>query len=105
MAEEGTIVLNDNKNQSINKEENNIEIRPQEDINNYNQEVLDSKENLKTSSQKNEQLGYNKKNIYELSLETIEKLGISLCQICQSNNYSIFIPDTIYNVSYQNGEP
>ena len=106
MAEEGTtIVLNDNKNQTINKEENNNEIRLNADINDYNQESLDVKENLKENLPKNEQLGFNEKKIYELSLETIEKLGLSPCQICQSNNYSIFIPETLYNVSNQNGKP
>jgi len=105
MTEEGIIVLKDNKNQSTNKEENKNELRPKVDINDYNQEVLDSKENLEKNPPKNEQLGFNKKNIYELSFETIEKLGISPCQICQSNNYSIFIPETVYNVSNQNGKP
>jgi len=105
MTEEGIIVLKDNKNQSTNKEENKNELRPKVDISDYNQEVLDSKENLDKNPPKNEQLGFNKKNIYEVSLETIEKLGISPCQICQSNNYSIFIPETVYNVSNQNGKP
>jgi len=107
MAEESIIVLEDSKNQitSTNKEEKKDELRSNLDINNSNQEILDSKENLEKNPPKNEQLRFNKKNIYELSLETIGKLGISPCQICQSNNYSIFIPETVYNVSNQNKKP
>ena len=107
MTEEGqgVIVLKDNKKETINKEENKNEIKSKVDINNYDQEVLDSKENLETNPQKNEQLGFNKKNVYELSSETIEKLKISPCQICQSNNYSIFIPENVFNVSNKNENP
>ena len=107
MAEESIIVLEDSKNQttSTNKEEKKDELRPSLDINNSNREILDFKENLETNPPKNEQLRFNKKNIYELSLGTIEKLGISPCQICQSNNYSIFIPESIYNKSNQNKKP
>ena len=105
MTEEGQgiIVLKDNKNKNTNKEENKNELnrKVDVDINNYNQNVLDSKENLEVNPPKNEQLEFNKKNIYELSLETIGKLGISPCKICQSNNYSIFIPDTAYYISNQ----
>ena len=106
MTEEGnTMTLNDNRNQTKIKEENNDEIRPNANINDYSQEPLDVKEKLKENLPKNEKLGFNEKNIYELSLETIEKLGISACQICQSNNYSIFIPEIFYNVINQNGKP
>ena len=38
-------------------------------------------------------------------METIEKLKISPCQICQSNNYSIFIPENVFNVSNKNESP
>ena len=107
MTEEGqgVIVLKDNKKETINKEENKNEIKSKVDINNYDQEVLDSKGNLKTSSPKNEQLEFNKNDIYELSSEAIEKLGISPCQICQSNNYSIFIPENVYQVPNQEEKP
>ena len=105
MTEEGqgVITLKDNKNKTTNNEENKNEKNQKED--NYNQEVLDSKGNLETNPPKNEQLELNKKDIYELSSEAIEKLGISPCQICQSNNYSIFIPETAYNASNQNEKP
>ena len=95
MTEEGQgiIVLKDNKNKNTNKEENKNELNRKVDV--------DSKENLEVNPPKNEQLEFNKKNIYELSLETIGKLGISPCKICQSNNYSIYIPDTAYYTSNQ----
>ena len=94
MTEEGqgVIVLKDNKKETTN-------------INNYNQEVLDSKGNLKTNSSKNEQLEFNKNDVYELSSEAIAKLGISPCQICKSKNYSIFIPETVYHVPNQEEKP
>ena len=107
MTEEGqgVIVLKDNKKETTNKEENKNEIKSKVDINNYNQEVLDSKGNLKTSSPKNGQLEFNKNDLYELSSETIEKLVISPCQICQSKNYSIFIPETVYHAPNQEEKP
>jgi len=107
MTEEGqgVIILKDNKKETTNKEENKNEYKSKVDANNYNQEVLDSKGNLKTSTSKNEQSGFNKKDIYVLSSEIIEKLGISPCQICQSKNYSIFIPETVYHVSNQDENP
>ncbi len=107
MTEEGqgVIVLKDNKNKTTNNEENKNEKNQKVDNNNYNQEVLDSKENLETNPPKIVQLEFNKNDIYELSSEVIEKLGISPCQICQSNNYSIFIPETAYNASNQNEKP
>ena len=107
MTEEGqgVIVLKDNKKEKTNKEENKNGFKPKVDISNYNQEVLDSKGNLKTSTSKNEQLEFNEKDIYKLSSEAIEKLGISPCQICQSNNYSIFIPETVYNIPNQEEKP
>lgn len=65
MTEEGqgVIVLNDNKQETTNKEENKNEFKSKVDIDYYNQEVLDSKGNLKTSSSKNEQLEFDKKDI------------------------------------------
>jgi hypothetical protein len=107
MTEEGQgiITLKDNKKGETNKEENKNGIESKVDINNYNQEALDSKGNLKTSTPKDEQLEFNKNDLYELSSEAIEKLGISPCQICQSNNYSIFIPETVYHAPYQEERP
>ena len=107
MTEEGqgVIVLKDNKNKTTNNEENKNEKNKKVDNNNYYQEALNSKENLETIPQKNEKLEFNKNDIYELSSETIEKLGISPCQICQSKNYSIFIPETAYSAPNQNEKP
>jgi len=107
MTEEGQgiVVLKNNKNKTTYNEENKNEKNKKVDNDNHNQEALDSKENLEATPQKNEQLEFNKNDIYELSPETIEKLGISPCQICQSKNYSIFIPETAYNAPNQNEKP
>lgn len=42
---------------------------------------------------------------YRLSSEAIEKLGITPCQICESKDYSIFIPETVYQATNQDESP
>ena len=92
MTEEGqeVIVLQNNKKETTVKEEDKNKYEPKVDISNSNQEALDSKGNLKTSTLKNEQLVFNQKDIYELSSGAIEKLGISPCEICQSKEFYFY---------------
>ena len=107
MTEEGqeVIVLQNNKKETTDKGEDKNKYESKVDINNYNSEALDSKGNLNASASKNEQLEFNQKDIYELSSGAIEKLKISLCEICQSKDYSIFIPETVDNIPNQDEKP
>ena len=107
MTEEGqeVIVLQNNKKETTDKEEDKNKYEPKVDINNYNPEALDSKGNLNASTSKNEQLAFNQKDIYELSSGAIEKLAISPCEICQSKDYFIFIPETVDNIPNQDDNP
>ena len=107
MTEQGqeVIVLQNNKKETADQEGDKNKYESKVDINNSNQEALDSKGNLKTSTLKNEQLVFNQKDIYELSSGAIEKLGISPCEICQSKDYSIFIPETVDNIPNQDDNP
>ena len=107
MTEEGqeVTVLQDNKKETTDKEEDKNKYESKVDINNYNTEALDSKGNLNAITSKNEQLEFNQKDIYELSSEAIEKLGITPCEICQSKDFSIFIPETVDNIPNQDEKP
>ena len=108
----GVITLKGNKNNNTpvnndkNQNQNQNELEPIKiSVRNNNQEILDSKEDfIKPSPQTVERLELNENNIYGLSSEIIEKLKVSPCQICQSKNYSIFIPDSFSNEAIQSNQ-
>ena len=89
------------------EQENSNEINPEKIEVKKNEEIQNNEEkNNKNSSdnQLNIQIQVNENNMYQLSQETISKLNISSCQICQSQNFFLYIPDssTIATVPNEN---
>ena len=106
MTEQGqeVIVLQNNKKETTDQEGDKNKYESKVDISNSNQEALDSKGNLKTSTLKNEQLVFNQKDIYELSSGAIENQIQKKTEgdyIKQDNNQNIFLPVIICKQNHQ----
>ena len=67
-----------------------IEVQKNEEI--HTEEKLHENNTIRQEPA-NIQLQLEEKNIYQLPLDTISKLNISPCTICQSQNFLIYIPD------------
>lgn len=68
-------------------------IEVQKNVENINtEERLNN--NITNKEPANIKLELNEKNIYQLSQETISKLNFPPCIICQSQNFSLYIPDS-----------
>ena len=97
------IILNNQKpktslNDENNKDQNQEEKRVETDSIKINIETIvpNSEERMNNSQNKspNPQLQFNQKDIVGLPQEIIIKLNIPPCPICQSENYSLFIPNS-----------
>ena len=86
------------QSQMESKKEDQKEIDPKRIEVQKNEGILNTEEKLHDSNtirqeQANIQLQLEEKNIYQLPQDTISKLNISPCTICQSQNFLIYIPD------------
>ena len=71
-----------------------IEVKKNEEIQENNEENNNKNSSVPPDNQLNIQIQVNENNMYQLSQETISKLNISSCQICQSQNFFLYIPDS-----------
>ena len=103
MSEEQDVqILNVNKKKSDSlekelKQENNEELNSSNEVKNRNK----IEENVGVQNSENKKLQLNEKNIYPLPSETIEKLNLSPCPICQSKKYSVYLPVANVSLNYQ----
>ena len=90
--------LNDENNKDQNQKEIQVETNSNKiSIENINSEISNSEERVNQNQNQNyqnpyPQLEFNQTDIIELPKEIKIKLNIPPCSICQSDNYSLFIP-------------
>ena len=88
--------LNDENNKEQNLKDRQAETNSLRiSIDNINSEIPNSEEKINRNPQNAiPQLEFNQKDIVELTQEIKTKLNIPPCPICQSENYSLFIPNS-----------
>ena len=109
MSETNNNVLTLNQNPKNINENNDITANSNENKENQTQETILKNPVPYTSLQvnstiENVQLNLNKKNIIELPSEIKTKLNISPCSQCQSENYSLFIPERFSEENKNNNQ-
>ena len=89
---------NINSEQEKNKELETITIQVQKKSN----EIPNTDDRINGNIQETlpNQIDLNEKDIYQLPSESLEKLSLQPCPVCQSMQFSVFIPET-----YQNSKP